>query len=35
MFQLYAILLPVNTRYPWKKIVQEQTNADPYTDLQG
>jgi hypothetical protein len=35
MFQLYANLLSVNARYPWNKIVQEQTNADPYTDLQG
>ena len=35
MFQLYANLLAVNTRYAWNKIVQKQTNADPYTDLQG
>jgi hypothetical protein len=35
MCQLYANLLSVNTRYAWNKIVQEQTNADPYTDLQG
>ncbi len=35
MFQLYANLLSVNARYAWSKIVQEQTNADPYTDLQG
>ncbi len=35
MFQLYADLLSVNARYPWNKIVQEQTNANPYTDLQG
>jgi hypothetical protein len=35
MFQLYANLLSVNARYAWHKIVQEQTNADPYTDLQG
>jgi hypothetical protein len=35
MFQLYANLLSVDTRYAWNKIVQEQTNADPYTDLQG
>ena len=35
MFQLYPNLLSINTRYPWNKIVQEQTNADPNTDLQG
>jgi hypothetical protein len=35
MFQLYANLLSVNARYAWNKIVQEQTNANPYTDLQG
>ncbi len=34
MFQLYANLLSVNARYAWNKIVQEQTNADPYTDIQ-
>jgi hypothetical protein len=35
MFQLYANLLSVNVRYAWNKIVQEQTEADPYQDLQG
>jgi hypothetical protein len=35
MLQLYANLLSVNARYAGNKIVQEQTNADPYTDLQG
>jgi hypothetical protein len=35
MFQLYANLLSIDARYAWNKIVQEQTNADPYTDLQG
>jgi hypothetical protein len=35
MFQLYANLLSVNVRYAWNKIVQEQTEANPYTDLQG
>jgi hypothetical protein len=35
MFQLYANLLFVYARYAWNKIVQEQTNANPYTDLQG
>ncbi len=35
MFQLYANLLSVNARYALNKILQEQTKADPYTDLQG
>ena len=35
MFQLYANLLSIDARYAWNKIVQEQTNGDPYTDLQG
>ena len=35
MFQLYANILSVDARYPRNKIVQEQTNAHPYTDLQG
>jgi len=35
MFQLYVNLLSVNARYAWNKIVQEQTGADPYQDLQG
>ncbi len=35
MFQLYANLLSVNARYAWNKIVQEQTKANPYQDLQG
>ncbi len=35
MFQLYANLLSVDARYAWNKIVQEQTKADPYQDLQG
>ena len=33
MFQLYANLLSVDARYAWNKIVQEQTEADPYQDL--
>jgi len=33
MFQLYANLLSVDARYAWNKIVQEQTDADPYQDL--
>jgi hypothetical protein len=35
MFQLFANLLSVDARYASNKIVQEQTEADPYTDLQG
>jgi hypothetical protein len=35
MFQLYVNLLSVNVRYAWNKIVQEQTKALPYQDLQG
>jgi hypothetical protein len=35
MFQLYANLLSVDARYAWNKIVHEQTEADPYQDLQG
>ncbi len=35
MFQLYANLLSVNVKYAWNKIVQDQTEADPYQDLQG
>jgi len=35
MFQLYANLLSVDARYAWNKVVQEQTEADPYQDLQG
>ncbi len=33
MFQLHTILLFVNAKYVWTKIVHEQTAADPYTDL--
>ena len=35
MFQLYVNLLSVNARYTWDKIIQEQTNANLYTDFQG
>jgi len=35
IFQLYANLLSVDARYAWNKIVQEQTEAGPYQDLQG
>jgi hypothetical protein len=35
MLQFYANLLSVDARYAWNKIVHEQFEADPYTDLQG
>jgi hypothetical protein len=35
MFQFYANLLPVDAKYVWNKIIQEQMHLDPYTDLQG
>jgi hypothetical protein len=35
MFQFYANLLSVDAKYTWNKIVQEQTQSNPYTDLQG
>ncbi len=35
MFQFYANLLSMDAKYAWNKIVQEQTQSDPYIDLQG
>ncbi len=35
MFQFYANLLSVDTKYAWNKIVHKQTQSDTYTDLQG
>ncbi len=35
MFQFYANLLSLDAKYAWKKIVWEQTEADPFKDLQG
>jgi hypothetical protein len=35
MFQFYANLLSSDAKYTWNKIVQEQTEADPYKDLKG
>jgi hypothetical protein len=35
MFQFYANLLSLDARYAWNKIVQEQTEADPFKDLKG
>jgi hypothetical protein len=35
MFQFYANLLSSDADYAWNKIVREQTEADPFKDLQG
>jgi hypothetical protein len=35
MLQLYANLLSVDAKYTWNTIVHEQTQSNPYTDLQG
>jgi hypothetical protein len=35
MFQFYANLLSVDSKYAWNKIIQEQTQSNPSTDLQG
>jgi hypothetical protein len=35
MFQFYANLLSLDAKYVWNKIVQKQTEADPFKDLQG
>jgi hypothetical protein len=35
MLQLYANLLPVDAKYAWNKIIHEQTQSNPCTDLQG
>ncbi len=35
MFQFYANLLSVDAKYTWNKIIQEQMQSDPYTDLQA
>ncbi len=35
MFQVYANLLSADVKYVWNKIVKEQTETDPYKDLQG
>jgi hypothetical protein len=35
MFQFYANLLSLDAKYLWNKIVREQTEADPFKDLQG
>ncbi len=35
MFQFYANLLSLDAKCVWNKIVREQTEADPFKDLQG
>jgi hypothetical protein len=35
MFQFYANLLSLDAKYAWNKIVQEQTEADPFKNLKG
>jgi hypothetical protein len=35
MFQFYVNLLSLDAKYAWNKIVWEQTEADPFKDLQG
>ncbi len=35
MFQFYTNLMSLDAKYAWNKIVKEQTEADPFKDLQG
>jgi hypothetical protein len=35
MFAFYANLLLVEAKYAWNKIIEEQTEGDPYVDIQG
>jgi hypothetical protein len=35
MFQFYANLLSADAKYVWNKISKEQTEADPFKNLQG
>ncbi len=35
MFQFNTNLLSLDAKYAWNKIVREQTEADPFKDLQG
>ena len=35
VFQLYSMLIAEKARQPWTKIMQEQVEAAPWTDLQG
>jgi hypothetical protein len=35
MFSFYSNLLSPESKYAWNKIVSEQTESDPYVNLQG
>jgi hypothetical protein len=35
MYQFYPNLLSLDAKYAWNKIVKEQTETDPFKDLQG
>jgi hypothetical protein len=35
MFQFYANLLSADAKYAWNKIIKEQTEANPFKNLQG
>ena len=35
VFKLYSTLIPENARQPWTKIMREQVEVTPWTDLQG
>jgi hypothetical protein len=35
MFVFYTNLLSAKAKYTWNKIVEEQTEGDPFVDLQG
>jgi hypothetical protein len=35
MFAFYLNLLSLESKYAWNKIVSEQTESDPYVNLQG
>ncbi len=35
MFRFYANLLSLKAKYTWNKIITEQTDSNPYIDLQG
>ena len=35
VFQLFSMLIAEKARHPWTKIMHEQVEAIPWTDLQG
>jgi hypothetical protein len=35
IFMSYAKFLLVEAKYAWNKIIEEQTEGNPYVDLQG